>query len=840
MTRQSIAPFPLRLASALAAACAASALAQLPSAELHTVYPAAAAAGQTVEVSLTGANLDELAALRFSDPRVKAEPVMLPASEFRKYPAQDGTKFRVTVPADLPEGTVEVRAAGLYGLTTSRPFRIVAKDTPVVIDAGAPQFSRDTAPELPLEAVACGRTDANQVDYWKFTAKKDQRLLVHCRAERLDSRADATLVVVDASGRELENNRDTVGRDPMVDFTAPADGVYFVGVHDFLFNGSADHPYLLTVSAKPRIDFVFPPAGQQGQVMEATLFGRNLPGGSPGEGLALRGKPIETVSARIPVPASVPAPGFDPRRPAHGLVPSFSWRLENSNAVRIGFAEAPVVVENAASELQAAPVPCEIAGRFDADADEDSFRVTLKKGAVYWVEAIGDRLAGVVDPYLVVEKIAKDAEGKETFARVKDDDDESGEGGATFDDASRDAVVSFTADQDGDYRVTIANQFGDGGLDRLYRLSIREAKPDFQLLVAAERPYLDAKQAFPAAPLLRKGGTTPLKVLLHRRDGFDGAVTLAAEGLPAGVACPPVTVSGKDDTAYLILKAAPGAAAWTGDIRVTGKAQLGGAEAVRDARIGAVTWGLADTTKDRLRARLETSIPLAVSAEEKAPTLIEVADPRPLTVEIGQKLEIPVKLAGKENVKGAIAIAPDGLRGLAKPPTLNIDEKAGEGKLTIDFTPRDKVFAPEPGVWSFVLKGTGTVKYRQNAKAADRAAEEQKLTDELHKKYTDEAAKAKAAAEAAKKEADTAAQKVAAAANDAALQKAAADAKARADAAQTTATDLERKRAAAEKEKTAVAARLKAATDKAKEKDVKFVAYSLPLTVEVKPAPEKK
>lgn len=821
---------------------AARVFGQLPSAELHTVSPPVISAGQTTEISLAGANLESLTGLLFSDPRLAAEPVLLPASEFRKHPAQDGAKFRVTVPADFPEGVVEIRAAGYFGLSTSRPLAIAAKDQTIVADAGASHHQIDTAPALAREAIARGQTDANQIDYWKFTAKKGERLLVHCRAERIDSRADATLTVVDAGGRELERNRDAIGRDPMVDFIAPADGDYWIGVHDFLYTGGSTHTYLLTLSARPWIDAVFPPAGQQGQVIEATLLGRNLPGGSPGEGLSIDGKPVETLPIRLTVPASPDAPAFEWARPSHGLLPTFTHRHENANPVEIGLTDAPVIpVLNDATPPTVTP-PCEIAARFDSDGDTDDFRFAAKKGTAYWIEIIGDRLGGRIDPYLVVEKITPAADGAETFAKVRDADDSANRGGATFDGGSRDADFGFTADQDGEYRVTVVNQFASGGPAHAYRLAIREARPDFGLLAVAEREYLDTRQAFPAAPLLRKGGTASLRVIALRRDGFAEDITLTAEGLPPGVACPPLTLSGKEDTGRLVFHAAPDAAAWAGNVTVTGTAKVGDQAIARPLRLGTLVWGSTDYSRDRLRSRLELGIPLAVSAEETAPVMLEVAGGQPLTVTMGEKLEIPVKATARNGIKGDVSLTLEGLRGLTKAPVANLGEKADEAKLTLDFKPQNNVFAPEAGTWHFVIKASGTVKYRHHPRAAELAAEDQKHAEALVKQHTDAAAKAKAAADEATQALADAEKTLATASPDAkaGAEKTLADAKARAADTAKAASEAEAKKAAAAKAVTDAAARAKAATDKAKEKDVKFVAYSLPLTVEVKPAPEKK
>jgi len=746
--------------------------AQLPSAELQTLAPPVIRAGETTVVTVGGLNLEELTGLAFSDPSLKAEAVA-------------GTKqFNITVPAEAAEGPVEVRADGYFGRSTSRFLTIVPKDATVLADAGAVHHDPAKAPPLPLEAVAHGTTDANQIDRWKISLKKGQRILVHCRAERIDSRADATLSLTDAQGLELERSRDEIGRDPLLDFTAPADGDYLVGVHDFLYNGGAEYSYLLTASTRPWIDAVFPPAGQEGQVIDATLLGRNLPGGSPGEGLVLDGKPLETVSVRIPVKAAEGAKP-DASAPARAMLPGFTFSHEGSNPVRIGITSTPVVLEANDAELPPLTVPCEVAARFDKDGDTDAFRFSAKEKTAYWIEVTGDRLSGRVDPYLVVEKVTKGADGAETFAVVREGDDEAAKPGTRLSSVSRDTTLAIAAGDAADYRVTVVNQFDGGGPTHLYRLAVREAKPDFELFAVQERSHYEKTEIHPAAPLLRKGGAEPVRVLIHRRDGFDGPITLEAAGLPAGVTCPPVTASLKEDSIRLVFQAATDAAGWNGDIRITGKSRIGDKEVVRDARGASFAVGAADTTKERLRPRVTTTIPLSVSATEKAPVSLEVGNGGRFSVEMGGKLEIPVKITARNGVKGALVVSADGLQGLKTSPTLSLDEKTNEGKLTLTFTPQNNVFTPEAGTWTFVLKAVGTTSYRRLPEIADAAAATLKQADEALKNAKPE--------------------------EKAALTKARADAEAKS----------------------------KAATAAAAAKDVKFSAYTLPVVVEVKAPPKK-
>ena len=750
----------------------AAARAQLPSAELQTLSPPVVRAGETTVVTVGGLNLEELTGLAFSDPSLKAELVA-------------GTKqFRVTVPAETVEGPIEVRADGYFGRSTSRFLNIAPKDAAVLADAGAVHHDPAKAPALPLEAVAHGTTDANQIDRWKISLKKGQRILVHCRAERIDSRADATLTLTDAQGIELGRSRDEIGRDPLIDFTAPADGDYLVGVHDFLYNGGAEYAYLLTASTRPWIDAVFPPAGQEGQVLEATLLGRNLPGGSPGEGLKIDGQPLETVSVRIPVKAAEGAKP-DSSAPARAMLAGFVFSHEGSNVVRIGIASAPVVAEKNDADLPPLTVPCEVAARFDQDGDSDAFRFSAKANTAYWIEVAGDRLAGKIDPYLVVEKITKGADGKEAFAVVREGDDEAAKTGTRLLTGSRDTTLTLAAGAVADYRVTVVNRFDSGGQTHLYRLAVREAKPDFELFAVQERSHYEKTEAHPAAPLLRKGGGEPVRVLVPRRDGFDGPITLEATGLPAGVTCPPVTASLKEDSIRLVFQAAPDAGGWNGDLRIIGKAKVGDKEVTREARGASFAIGAADTAKERLRPRLTTTIPLSVSATEKAPVSLEVGNGGRFSVEMGGKLEIPVKITARNGLKGALVFSADGLQGLKTSPTLSLDDKTNEGKLTLTFTPQPNIFTPESGTWTFVIKAVGTTSYRRLGDIADAAAAALKQADEALKNAKPEQKDA--------------------------LTKARAEAEAKSKAAATAAAP----------------------------KDVKFSAYTLPIVVEVKAPPKK-
>src|SRR5262245_30437170 len=86
---------------------AESARADLPSIRFDRLKPLGAAAGATVEVEVAGRDMEDVNALRFDHPGLKAE--------FVKQ-----NRFKITVAGDVPEGTYDVRLIGRFGISNPR------------------------------------------------------------------------------------------------------------------------------------------------------------------------------------------------------------------------------------------------------------------------------------------------------------------------------------------------------------------------------------------------------------------------------------------------------------------------------------------------------------------------------------------------------------------------------------------------------------------------------------------------------------------------------------------------------------------------------------------------
>ena len=138
----------------------------------------------------------------------------------------------------------------------------------------------DKPQEIAVGSTVSGRTVADADDYYKFKATAGQRLTINILAYRIDSPMEGTIVLYDATGAELASSVDVKGFDPVIDYTVPAEGEYIVAVHDFTYRGGPEYSYRMSVSAKPYLEYAFPPSGVAGSTSKFMLYGYNLPGES--------------------------------------------------------------------------------------------------------------------------------------------------------------------------------------------------------------------------------------------------------------------------------------------------------------------------------------------------------------------------------------------------------------------------------------------------------------------------------------------------------------------------------------------------------------------------------
>src|SRR6188474_566140 len=107
----------MKLGSFLLSACAvlalaSSAFAQLPQTQLTSLFPPGGKQGTTVELTVTGNDIDDLEKLTFSHPGLVVAPKMSTPTDFEPTPKPVPGAFTLTIAGDVPPGSYEVRALG--------------------------------------------------------------------------------------------------------------------------------------------------------------------------------------------------------------------------------------------------------------------------------------------------------------------------------------------------------------------------------------------------------------------------------------------------------------------------------------------------------------------------------------------------------------------------------------------------------------------------------------------------------------------------------------------------------------------------------------------------------
>ncbi|HUR46538.1 MAG TPA: hypothetical protein VMZ27_11735 [Candidatus Saccharimonadales bacterium] len=841
--------------------CGTTLQAQLPVSRLYTVSPPGGRAGNAIEVALAGQDLEEVRLLRFSTTNITASQKTNAAGSI------EPNRFLVNISSNAAVGRYEVRAVGRFGISNPRTFAVGQFPELTISPTNT---SAETALQIEQATIVNGRVEASAFAWFKFSARAGERLLVECMDSQIDSRLDGSLTLHDANKNEIARNR----KGGLLDYNVPATGDFFLKLSDFEYRGGPEYFYRLCVSTRPHIDFINPLAGLPGTTNKFTLHGRNLPGGTVATNLTVEGRPLEQLEVEIALPPIEMMRGKQLSTPTElAAVPLdvMEYRIHStngiSNPVLIGAATAPLVKEepanNTPESAQKLHPPCEVAGQFYPADDRDWYSFDAKKGDVFWVEIISQRLGVTSDPFALIQKVTKSEKGEEKVADVKElYDSEANFGGPEYRTSSRDPAWKLAVTENGTYRVEVRDLFNRAKSDpRLgYRLSIRKESPGFELVAVPAPnapPKKDGKDVSLWSMVLRRGQTFPYKILIFRRDNFDGEITLTAEKLPASVTCAPIVVPAGATTATLLFTAATNATDWAGPIEIVGKAKAGQADLTSVSHSASLVWNVADNSLERLEARLNQEVCLSVCSFEPVPVSIVAGEGKWLEAGTNGKVKIPVKVFRNGDFNAALKLKPSGVAALDSMKELDMDSKTPSANLEIDVAKQKLA----PGNYYFYLQSQIQGKYQSHAELAKKAAAEAKDAEKAAadqvaalKKAEDAlkaASKALSTAEAAGKKADeklisarTAAEKT-----DAPAPAQTAKTAAETDAAKAAAkvTSAREARAAAEKavqeatakSKTteannkAAAARAKELADKSKPKDATVLVYSTPIQLKI-------
>ena len=662
--------------------------ADLPSPQLHRITPIGINAPGEVEVSILGADLEGADALLFDHPGLKAAFVK-------------DKVFKLTVAADVPAGTYDVRAVGRFGVTNPRLLSIThgLQDVTEV----EPNNAADKAQSITINSAVNGQSDGNNQDLYRLPLKQGQRVLMDVQSARLDTEMDPTLVLFGPNGQQLASNSDYYGRDPLIDFQAPADGDYLIEVRDLTYRGG--YPYRLVVSNQPHIENVFPRAVQSGQTVELTVLGQNLGAGSQPSpwklgdlSLEMRKLPITGSTNILPTGAY----RFLEHASQHSVLPTAATCTLigeqiaplNANPQILLVTDSPTSVEaepnDTKEQAQALTLPTILSARFDRERDVDWYTFeTDEKGGAYGFDVYCERIAGRADPYLAV------TDEKGNMAGSLDD---FGHRIASFDGHLRDPSGSINLAPKTRYRVMVKDAYGRGGARYQYVLSIRKPQPDF--FVASMQPGNNM-----AGTTIWQGGTEQLDIVVHAKDGFTDSIQVTAEGLPPGLHAAPLTIT-SNQRGTLVLWADDNAAPWTGPVKLFATAKVGETTLRREVRAFCRVYNQVGSreTRDHVFA-----------VRERAPFKLSV-EPERITVEAGQKADVKLRLVRHwSDFKNPVNFQPLNFPG---------QFQLGNGTIAADQTELPISIMVQAGTrpadYTLVIQGQGQVPFNKEAGKPDK------------------------------------------------------------------------------------------------------------------------
>ncbi len=182
------------------------------------VYPTGAKPGETVEFTFIG------------DPSG-------PIKQTITLPAAGPNPFPVFAQAD--------------GLSSPSPNWIALSPLDYSQEVEPNASGKEATPLPPVPCAAHGVIAENgDVDWFRFSAKKNENLVIKARALGLRSPLDSVMSLRDSSGKNLTTNDDQGNLDSSLTWTCPADGDYFVRVQDKLRKGQADFTYRIEITQR--------------------------------------------------------------------------------------------------------------------------------------------------------------------------------------------------------------------------------------------------------------------------------------------------------------------------------------------------------------------------------------------------------------------------------------------------------------------------------------------------------------------------------------------------------------------------------------------------------------
>lgn len=604
---------------------------------LTRITPASGVRGQKLQLTFEGTSLRDASEVTCSYPGTSTR--ILPDGRTASRLVAE-----VDFPAQAPAGVYQLGLKSATGKSAPVNFTV---DLFRTVSEPEQDHSANAAQAISLPVSVLGKIGrAGQVDSYRFVAKAGQQVGVQVLAAATGSKLDPVLWLVGPAGAVV-----ATGKDGLLGHTCASPGDYTLNVRDREYRGGAEQSYRLHVGEIPVVTEVYPLGLQRGTSTDVHVRGVYLNAvesvrvtasadAAPGSRLPVPvasplGSPLGNpgvvvgefpeVLARTDGAKREELPALQVPGTANGRIATAhaaeTWRFSARRGERLivevrarplgspldSFIE---ILDHSGRPVPRAVLRC-LAKTFTTFRDHDSAGTGIRMEA--WNElAINDYL-WVGNELLRIHALPKNPDDDCQFWSVggqrlgfldttpnhlsmgtpmykvevhppgktfppngfpvialpyRNDDGGPGYG--------KDSRLFFDPPADGEYQVRVTDAEGRGGSGYAYRLTVRPPRPDFRVHFS------------PTGPAVWKGGAVPISVTADRIDGFDGAIDLRLENLPAGFSAPETTIPAGETTTAFALFADTSASApeKSPALKLVARARIGGRDVMHDANGG--------------------------------------------------------------------------------------------------------------------------------------------------------------------------------------------------------------------------------------------------------------
>ena len=626
----------------------------LPLPRLLTVTPMGGQVGTTIDVTISGDNIEDAELLRFSHPGLSATPKLDAAG----LPVAN--QFVVTIAPDCPQGIHEARVLTRLGISSSRVFNVgsLPETSP-----SRKNTTLETAVALELNTLCNAALTRQAIDHFSFQAEQGQRIVIDCAAQGIDSKTKPVVILADEKGQDLVVER----RGGVLDYTAPTTGTYVIKVHDLTFNGGPEYFYRLALAS-------LPPDAPIVRMASTTAVNSASwpPVGLTDENIQQEAEPNSDHSSaqKITLPCDITGNFF----PAAD-VDLFEFEAKKGEVWWV----------EVASERLGRPTDPSVVVQHIATVDGEEKRTDVVE------------LTDIPSPITV----------STTHYSYN---------GPPYNVGSTDVLGKLEIKEDGLHRLQLHDAFGGTRKDpnNVYRLIVRKAQPDFAL--AAWGLHMELRNGDRndlSKPIsLRGGATVVLEVVAVRRDGFDGPISLHLENLPEGVSTTGLTIPAGQSRGTMLVTAREDAPRGFTSASFVGRAEIDGQPIERQCRLASMAWPVSDHWQEIPSPRLVADVPVCACGNELAPLTIAAEEKVWEAVE-GDKLTIPLIHTPRCEFSGSqISLKTFG-NGFTGHPAFSVPI-SGEGSQAVLDLEKLKV---KPGDYTIAFYGSAVAKYRYNPDA---------------------------------------------------------------------------------------------------------------------------